>query len=139
MITRRDVFNRWVQEWRSLAAWGAPITINLRVEEHKGQSILGLAWSHRGNCMVRLTGDLPRDLATALHEIAHLAAPDSVHHELPWRQMYARAAGEALGEDPAVIELDTDLYDLDKQVMRMVQRWFDRTGQTTVLRAIGVL
>ena len=139
MITKLDVFNRWAGEWRSLAAWGAPLHINLTIKPYNGQRLLGWAYPHRGDCVVRLTGDLPRDLATALHEMAHLAAPSYVMHELPWRQMFARAAGEALGEDPGVIELDVDLFDLDKQVMRMVYRWLERSGQHAVLSALGVL
>lgn len=139
MLSGRDIFNYWAGRWRSLAAWGAPLRMEIEVREYKGGATLGWAWAGRGECVVRLTGDLARDLGTALHELAHLAAPSYVHHERPWREMYARAAGEALTRDPSMIDLDVDKYALDDQVVHMVRHWLRCTGQDVVLRAIGVL
>lgn len=141
MITKADILKRYANEWRSLAAWGAPISMQLEIRPSKycDPATLGRANSWRGTAWAYDTGDLVCNLKTVLHELAHLAAPDSVRHAKRWRELYVRAASEALGASVDDFDLDVELLALNQQVERAVRDWLDRSGQTVVLRAIGVI
>lgn len=138
-MTKRDVLKSWADRWRSLAAWGAPLPMSIEILDDKGRGPLGKAWSYACSAIVYDTGHLPGNLKTILHELAHLAAPNYVQHELPWRRMFVRAACEALGARVEDFELDVDLLTLNNQVEDAVKAWLDRSGQAVVLKAIGVL
>ncbi len=60
-------------------------------------------------------------------------------HGEVWRQVYARAAAEALAADVDIIETDVSVTDLDAQVVTLAQDWLRRSGQLAVLTAIGVV
>lgn len=134
-----DVVTHWADTWRSLAAWGAPIPMRVTVKPYKGTQRVGVAWCYQGRANVYVTGDLAFDLATALHELAHLAAPNSEHHGERWKLIFAKAVGEACGVDPDEFEIDVKITDLDRQAREAVAGWLMRSGQSVVLRAIGVM
>lgn len=136
-MKQEDVIKTWAERWRSLSAWRAVIPMQLKFEPYK-RGFVGIAHSHKGLAKIRLTGKLAHDLATVLHELAHLAAPNSEHHGEHWRKLFVAAAVEALG-GPDDYEIDDVNYsELDKQVEDAVRAWLKRTGQADVLRAIGV-
>jgi RES domain-containing protein len=139
-VTQLDVLKHWADRWRSLRAWRAPIAMQLTFKlQRKNSSRAGTAWSHQGRAVVYLTGDLAYDLATALHELAHLAAPDSEHHGTHWRTLFVAAAVEACGGSADDYEIDDVEYgELDAQVEDTVRTWLKQTGQAAILGAIGV-
>ena len=134
-----DVIKHWANQWRSLAAWSAPIPMQVNVKPHKGTRRVGVAWCYQGRANVYVTGNLAFDLATVLHELAHLAAPNSEHHGERWKAIFARAVAEACGVDADEFEIDVVITDLDKQAQEAIASWLMRSGQATVLRAIGVM
>lgn len=138
-----DVLSSWVTKWRSLVAWGAALAmpITLKEREHRGR-VLGRAFPEHGNAIIFMTGDLGEDLGTALHEMAHLAAPTGTGHGKRWREMYARAACEALGISDRFgwchnLELAHEI--LDDEVVLEIQAWLGRTGQRAFLSSLGVI
>lgn len=137
-MKQEDVVVHWANQWRSLRAWRATIPMVITVEPYK-RGYLGKAWSHRGDAKIRLTGKLHIDLATALHELAHLAAPNSEAHGMHWRELFVAATAEALDISPDEFEVEVSYNDLDRQVEDAVATWLARSGQTAVLRAIGVM
>ena len=134
-----DVVTHWANTWRSLAAWKAPIPMAITIKPYKGTRRVGVAWCRQGRANVYVTGNLAFDLATALHELAHLAAPNSEHHGERWREIFVAAVAEACGVDADEFEIDVAITDLDKQAQEAVAAWLMRSGQSVVLRAIGVL
>jgi hypothetical protein len=124
-MTTHEIVERYADQWRSLVAWGAPLPMKIEVVAHKGTVNLGLAWSTLCKAKVRVTGNLARDLATLLHEMAHLAAPNSEHHGIQWKTVFARAAAEALDGDFDDFDLDVTKYDMDQMVMDMVEAWLE--------------
>lgn len=140
MTSQADVVKHWAHAWRSLRAWHAAIpAMRFEFEAYKGRGFVGHACNSSGRIKVRLTGRLHFDLATVLHELAHLAAPNSEHHSLAWRELFATAAAEALGMSVDDFEIDVPFSELDRQVEDAVEGWLVRSGQTAVLRAIGAL
>lgn len=138
-MTQEDVLKHWADRWCSLAAWRAPITMRVKFKPHKGRGRLGVAYSREGRCQVNLTGDLGHDLATVLHELAHLAAPDSEHHGDRWRELFVAAAVEAFGGSVDDYDTDVTLHALDEQIEHAARDWLKRSGQAAVLRSIGVM
>lgn len=133
-----DVIQHWADRWRSLSAWRAVIPMRIACKMRKTKRRAGTAWSHEGRAVVYVSGNLAYDLATVLHELAHLAAPNSEHHGEHWRKLFVAAAVEALG-GPDDYEIDDVNYsELDEQVEDAVRTWLKRTGQAAVLGAIGV-
>lgn len=133
-------------QWRSLRAWRAPLPALVVIDEYKDGDRLGFAKHKDRSAHILLTGrsdrSLARDLTTALHELAHLAAPTFIKHELPWRELYVAGVVEALGLpsfEANGFELDVQITALDAQVTHAVWGWLNRTGQTSVLCAIGAL
>lgn len=120
-----QVVQTYAENWRTLRAWGAPLPAAIRTEVHKGQRVLG--WASPGRCatVVRCTGDLARDLATVLHELAHLAAPSREGHGAVWKTMFARAAAEALDCDVDDFDTDVAYMDMDQQVIDMATVWLE--------------
>lgn len=118
----------YADRWRSLRSWGAPVSMEIGVEPYKGRGALGLARSVRGMAMVYCTGNLARDLATAVHELAHLAAPNYVRHERPWREMFARAAAEIFECDSDDFDTEVAIGDLDAQVEDAARGWLEDQG-----------
>ena len=53
--------------------------------------------------------------------------------------IFAKAVGEACGVDPDEFEIDVKITDLDRQAREAVAGWLMRSGQSVVLRAIGVM
>jgi hypothetical protein len=138
-MTKSDIIKHWADAWRSLAAWGAPIPMSIDIRRDNGCGVLGLARPAHGTAFVKDTGDLVGNLKTALHELAHLAAPSHTHHGIAWRELFTRGAAEALGVSVYNFDLDVSLEALNDQVADAVREWLERSGQTVVLRAIGVL
>lgn len=137
-MKQQDIIQHWADRWRSLSAWRALIPMRITLKTRKTKRRSGTAWSHEGRAVVYLTNNLAYDLATVLHELAHLAAPDSEHHGEHWRKLFVAAAVEALG-GPDDYEIDDVNYgELDAQVEDAVRAWLKRTGQGAVLAAIGV-
>ncbi len=137
-MTLTDVVTHWAHVWRHLTAWGAPVPATFTIKPYK-KGRLGLAHPHVCTAEIRVTGILGEDLSTALHELAHLAAPGYEHHGDRWRDVYIRAAAEALGCDVHSFDVDVGISALDAQVREAVDRWLVRSGQLTVLTAIGVV
>lgn len=140
-MTNLDVVRHWLTRWRALRAWRAPLDVALVVEPYRRGRALGLA--HDGplcgrKATVYVTGHLAEDLATALHELAHLAAPRSEHHGALWRTTFAAGAEEALGLPSGSLEPDVTQRDLDAQVREACEAWLTSTGQRAVLRAAGL-
>lgn len=141
MTTAIDVVRAWLVTWRTLRAWRAPLDVALAVEPYRGGRELGLArdsYCTGRSATVWVTGHLAEDLSTALHELAHLAAPRSTHHGALWRETYAAGAQEALGLPPYSLEPDVTAHDLDVQVREACEAWLTRTGQRVMLRAAGL-
>lgn len=136
-MKHQDVLQHWAERWRSLSAWRAVIPMRITFKTRKTKRRSGTAWSHEGRAVVYMTTNLVYDLATVLHELAHLAAPDSEHHGPHWRALFVAAAVEALG-GPDDYEVDVNITELDAQVEDAVRAWLKRTGQAAVLSAIGV-
>jgi hypothetical protein len=113
----------YADRWRSLRSWGAPLDMLIRVEAHKGGKYLGLAKSYACAAIVYCTGSLALDLATAVHEMAHLAAPDSEKHGRRWREVFVRAAAEAFDCDVDDFDVDVKTGDLDAQVEDAARNW----------------
>ena len=124
-IRTHEIVEQYATKWRSLLAWGAPIPMEFKLKPHRGTINLGFAYPGRGTCEIKITGSLSRDLATLLHEYAHLAAPTGEHHDIAWKTVYARAAAEAFGCDVDDFELDVTKYDMDKQVIDACEVWLD--------------
>lgn len=139
-MTPLDVIKSWAETWRSLAAWRAPLNVEITVKpQPKHVRRLGTAQARQKTAIIYAIGDLAEDLGTALHEMAHLAAPVYVAHERPWREIFVAAATEALGCNADLFDLDVTVVDLDAQVVAAVDGWLARTGQITVLRALGII
>jgi hypothetical protein len=138
-MTLVDVISHWAHTWRNLAAWGAQLPATFKIVPHKGQRRLGRADCLKRQAEILVTGQLAEDLATVLHELAHLAAPNYVRHEEPWRLMFAAAVAEATGCDPWAFDLDVSISDLDAQCRDAIAGWLVRSGQAIVLRSIGVM
>lgn len=138
-MTQADVLKSWADRWRSLAAWGGQVSMLVEIKPDNGCGVLGLARPGLGHAYVKDTGDLAQGLKTILHELAHLAAPSFTHHSRRWRLLFVLGACEALDCDVEDFELDVTLADLNRQVEEAVATWLDRSGQTVVLKAIGVL
>ncbi len=116
----------YAERWRSLRAWGAQLPMAIKVEKHKGQRVLG--WANIGPCttVIRCTGNLARDLTTALHELAHLAAPGQTGHGERWREMFVRGAAEAFDCDVDDFDTDVPYLDIDQQVIAAATVWLAR-------------
>lgn len=141
MTTPIDIVKSYANDWRSLAAWRAPLDVTVKVTplpRHYARR-LGTAWPCERRANVYVTGDLIMDLPTVLHELAHLAAPDYTGHERPWRELYMAAVAEATKSDVALFDVDVELCDLRAQAEAAVQAWLDVTGQLTVFKALGVM
>lgn len=122
-VRTHEMVKFYADKWRSLRAWCAPIPMDVELKPHRGTYNLGLAWSGRGKLQVKITGRLSRDLATLLHEMAHLAAPDDEHHGARWKEMFIRGAAEALDADVSDFDPDVTKYAMDEQVIDMVECW----------------
>ncbi len=134
-----DVITHWANTWRSLSAWGAPVPMRVELKPYKGTRFVGLAWCYQGRALGRVTGNLAFDLGTALHELAHLAAPNAEQHGERWREMFVAGVAEACGVDADEFEIDVTITDLARQAREAVAGWLMRSGQAAVLRAIGVM
>lgn len=100
MISHVDILTTWADRWRALRAWGRPLTeVAIRVIPRRTRhgSVLGRAHPAWRQIEIRVSGDLVEDLATALHELAHVAAPAGAHHNEPWRRRFAAAVSEVTG------------------------------------------
>jgi hypothetical protein len=115
----------YAERWRTLLAWGAHLPMVFKVETHKGQRVLG--WARPGTCatVIRCTGRLARDLTTVLHEMAHLAVPNSEGHGERWRTMFVRAAAEAFRSDVDMFDIDMNYHDIDQQVIDAAETWLE--------------
>jgi hypothetical protein len=138
-MTLVDVISHWAYNWRNLAAWGAQLPATFKIVPHKGQQRLGRADCLKRTAEILVTGELAEDLATVLHELAHLAVPNYVQHEEPWREMFVAAVAEACGCDASQFDLDVVITDLDAQCRDAIAGWLVRSGQSIVLRSIGVM
>lgn len=125
MATTHLIVQRYADQWRNLRAWGAPLPMRIEVAPYKGTDYQGLAWAGACKALVCITGNLARDLAILLHEMAHLAAPNSAHHGIQWKRAYARAAAEALECDVEDFDLDLPKNDLDQLVQDMAEVWLE--------------
>jgi len=112
-VKQLDVIQHWADRWRSLSAWRAVIPMRITVSTRKTTHRSGTAWSHEGRAVVYASGNLAYDLATVLHELAHLAAPNSEHHGEHWCKLFVAAAVEALGGPD---DYEIDYGELDAQV-----------------------
>lgn len=122
-VRSHEIVERYAHQWRNLRAWGAPIAMEFTLKPHRGTLKLGHAYPGLGTCEIKITGRVTRDLATLLHEYAHLAVPNSEHHGMLWKTMFVRAAAEAFGCDVDDFELDVTKFDMDKQVMDACEAW----------------
>lgn len=130
-----QIVRYWADRWRTLAAWCAELPAIVTVEMYAGQRLLGRATYATRHAMVRVTGDLAEDLGTALHELAHLAAPVGTRHSKRWRVLYARAAAEAFGLGSAEeIDPSVQIRDLDMQITDLAREWI-RAGHHLAMRA----
>lgn|GEM_PF-4711445 len=134
-MTRADVLRSWAGKWRNLHAWRRPLPAVVDVGKHRGERYVGLASPAECAALILDTGCLADGLKTALHELAHLAAPNRVAHGLAWARLYVAGAAEALG-----VEIDPGMRpaDLDRAVTRAADHWLTASGQRQFLRAIGV-
>lgn len=132
------VLTSWADRWRHLRAWRAALPMQIQVLPYDGGSRLGEAWSRGCRAVIYQTGDLAADLATVLHEQAHLAAPDATSHGEAWRVLFARSVEEAFGLPPLTVADDVDQADLDAQATLACRRWLRTSGQRDFLRALGV-
>lgn len=138
-MKQQDVIAYWANRWRSLAAWRGQVAMKITVKTRKTRRRVGSAWSHEGRAIVYVTNDLGHDLATVLHELAHLAAPNSEHHGEHWRTLFVAAAVEVFGGSIDDYEIDDiNFTELDRQIEEAARDWLKRTGQAAVLHAIGV-
>lgn len=137
-----DVIKSYADSWRSLASWRVPLDVTVAVKPMPAHHTrrLGTAFvcQRRANVYV-IDHDVTGALSTLLHELAHLAAPDFTHHELPWREIYVNAVAEATKSDASLFDLDVSLDELRPQVRAAIDAWLDASGQRAVLKAIGVM
>ncbi len=138
-MTLEDVIVHWAHRWRNLSAWGRNLPSTVKLSPHNGQRILGRAHCITGLIEVYITGSLAEDLSTVLHELAHVAAPLYNDHRDPWRKLYTSAVAEACRCDVDQFDINVAVADLDDQCREAITGWLKRSGQLTVLRAIGVM
>jgi hypothetical protein len=141
-VTVEDVLRSFARQWCGLLAWGAPVQLDeVKIGRYNGTAYAGRANNHKHWIIVLTTGKLATDAATVLHELAHLAAPNSEHHGAHWRQLYTRAAAEAFGVPADTFDASTGLIigDLDEQIREAAYAWLKRTGQLSTLKMIGVV
>jgi hypothetical protein len=136
VITKTDILKKWAAQWIQLKAWGRPLEEATFTFEPYKSGRLGCAWVTRRAIEIRETGSLQRDLATVIHELAHLAAPGSEHHGDKWRAVFCRGAHEALG---VAISDTGGIHMLDRQVESACHTWLVHTGQFEFLKALGVI
>lgn len=121
----RAVALLWADRWRTLRAWGRPLTCTVRVRGPR-QAALGYCWSRQQHVEVHprvgKAGMIVDVLCTILHEYAHAAAPDAVKHRSAWQRIYAEAVREATG---MVIGEDTVLV-MDEQARIAIKFWLER-------------
>jgi len=126
----------WASRWRQLVAWRRPLGhVTFATTPYKGRGVMGYARLATGVVMIELTGDVVEDLGTALHELAHFAAPRS-HHGESWQAMYAAAVLEVAG---VVIPRDTK-RNMDRSARGALGLWWTRSGNAfalELLRRVG--
>lgn len=73
--------------------------LNVEIRRRDDNYTTGRAIKGYHRTVLTIPRDATRGQAESLilHELAHLAAPSSVHHGKPWRRLYALAAEEAWG------------------------------------------
>lgn len=144
-VTYEDIVQHYASAWRTLRAWRAPLPAKLTFEEWKHQRVVGFARPWRREVTIRYTGrdlrSLAFDLGTVLHELAHLAAPNLVHHEQPWRELFVASCVEVCKTAGGIDAFDTDvaITDLDVQVRSEVLRWLNFTGEAKMLTTLGIV
>jgi hypothetical protein len=124
-LATHEIVERYADKWRNLRAWGAPLPMKIEIVAHQNTRNLGYARPALCDAKVRVTGKLNRDLATLLHEMAHLAAPRDAQHGIEWKTVFARAAAEALDGDFDDFDLSVTKYDMDQIVIDMVDAWLE--------------
>lgn len=133
-----DVIRHYADRWRTLAAWRAHLPALVAIRKMApGQRRMGLAHPDECRAIVYVSGDLAEDLATVIHELAHLAAPNHANHGEQWCELFIAATAEVTGLEAEGFDLDVPITDLDAQVRDAIADWLARTGQAAVLRAIG--
>lgn len=135
MITKTDILKKWANAWINLTTWGRPLTEASFAFKPYEKGRLGCAWTIRREIEIRETGKLACDLATVLHELAHLAVPGADRHSDRWRVAFCRGAQEATG---IAISDTGSIHMLDRQAESACQAWLVRSGQIAFLRALNI-
>lgn len=134
-MTRADAVRCWAERWRGLRAWGRPLEeVSIEIQPYRGQAQCGTAWPTQRRCVVRVGagGHVVYDLETALHELAHCAAPGDEHHGPKWRRPLVAAVlevtGIAVADDGQPFEL------LDRACVDALRAWWHSSGQAFLYR-----
>lgn len=133
-MNRTDVLKSWADQWRTLRAWGRNLEeVTFTFKPHR-RGPLGSACSVTRDAEIRETHDLADDLATILHELAHLAVPGCEQHGTRWRVAFSAAVKEVTGG----VVADAEIHLIDRQARDYVKQWLTASGQAAVLRALNI-
>jgi hypothetical protein len=94
---REHALRGYATRWATLRAWGpslAGVAVEIIATRHA--RLAGCAWPLARRVEVYATGSLVEDLATVLHEYAHVAARDG-GHSARWRALFAASVREVTG------------------------------------------
>lgn len=95
----RDELLDWAEEWRKLAVWSRPIDVPILWEAYGGNGQpLGFADYRHREIWVFVTGNKAEDMATVLHEMAHMDITPEGGHGPRWRRRFALATEIVTGE-----------------------------------------
>jgi hypothetical protein len=125
MTRELRIVRTWAERWRSLRAWRRSLDeVVIDVVAHQ-RGPLGLAQPRARTLIIRVGTDVVDGLATALHELAHVAVPHGEAHGPAWRERFLLAAEEVTGRalaEPPTTEL------VDRAVVAALRVWWRASG-----------
>jgi hypothetical protein len=131
---RIAIVRTWAERWRSLAAWRRDLVeVAIDVVAHR-RGPLGTARPGLRVVSIRVGSDVVDGLATALHELAHVAVAGDAAHGDAWKERYLLAVEEVTGRAlaaPPTIEL------LDRSVVAALRGWWRASGNEFLATLLG--
>ncbi len=141
MLTRREVLNKWAKEWFTLKAWKRDLSnVEITISDENNQSVLGTCWPLEQSITIYRAVeppklDLPTELDTLIHELAHAATIEEGHSHV-WQATYSRAIVEVT---KICIPLVADKYrTVGRAGRQAVKTWWNRSGNEFLVKLAGV-
>lgn len=97
-MTPHDLIRLFAENWKHLRAWGRPLVeVEIKIVDARQNGHTGYCRPAARTLTICAGRELASNLDTALHELAHCAAPADTHHGPAWREAYAMAVQEVTG------------------------------------------